>query len=201
LADQPCSAPAAGGAGWALAGGSGRALAAAARAALEGPDDAPGDAAVAGARGAAGTTAEGLGGAGAVACAGAATAVTPRNAGTVVVGPHRATCPKERVSHSTARELLPGRHQRAPVAKKKTWMAIQRVRKNRCATTMPRQRAAISLQIPAMSEATASTAPATPSQNPVSGSGPPGGADDGGTGGCGTNATVSAPQNCGGILI
>jgi hypothetical protein len=95
-----------------------------------------------------------------------------------------------------------GTHQCAPVAKKKTWMAIQRVRKKRWATTMPRQRAAISLQIPAMTEAMASAAAATPSQNPLSGAGSPGGcADDGGTGGCGTNATVFALRIGGGILI
>jgi hypothetical protein len=80
-------------------------------------------------------------------------------------------------------------------------MAIQRVRKKRWATTMPRQRAAISLQIPATTEAMASVAAATPSQNPLGGAGPPGGsADDGGTGGCGTNATVLALR-IGGILI
>jgi hypothetical protein len=94
-----------------------------------------------------------------------------------------------------------GRHQWAPVAKKKTWMANQRVRKKRWATTMPRQRAAISLQIPAMTEATASTAAATPNQNPLSGAGPPSGADDGGTGGCGTNATVFALRIGGSILF
>jgi len=119
-------------------------------------------------------------------------AVVPRNTDTGGAGPHRATCPKDRVSHSATLELLLGRHQRAPVAKKKTWMASQRVRKKRWATTMPRQRAAISLQIAAMTEATASTGPATPSQNSLSGGGPAGGADDGGTGGCGTNATVFA---------
>jgi hypothetical protein len=86
---------------------------------------------------------------------------------------------------------LLGRHQRAPVAKKKTWIAIQRVRKKRWATTIPRHRAAISLQIAAMTEATASTAAATPSQNALGGAGSPGsGADDGDTGGCGSNATV-----------
>jgi hypothetical protein len=58
---------------------------------------------------------------------------------------------------------------------------------------MPRQRAAISLQIASMTEATASAAAATPSQNPLGGAGSTGGADDGGTGGCGTNATVFCP--------
>jgi hypothetical protein len=95
-----------------------------------------------------------------------------------------------------------GTHQCAPVAKKKTWIANQRVRKKRWATTMPRQRAAISLQIPATTEATASAAAATPSQNPLGGACPPGGgADEGSTGGCGTNATVLALRIGGGIRI
>jgi hypothetical protein len=58
------------------------------------------------------------------------------------------------------------------------------------------------LQIAAMTEATASAAAATPSQNPLGGAGTSvGGADDGGIGGCGTSATVFAPQNYGDILI
>lgn len=65
---------------------------------------------------------------------------------------------------------------------------------------MPRQRAAISLQSVAIAAAMARTPAATPSQNSLGGAGAPDG-DDGGTGDCGTNATVSALQNCGGILI
>jgi hypothetical protein len=84
-------------------------------------------------------------------------------------------------------ELLLGRHQWAPVAKKKTWMASQRVRKKKWAITMPRQRAAISLQIDATTEATASAAAVRPSPNPPSGAGPPGGPNECGTGGCGVS--------------
>jgi hypothetical protein len=55
---------------------------------------------------------------------------------------------------------------------------------------MPRQRAAISLQNAEITEAMARTAAAMPSQNPLCGAGP--GGDNGGSGGCGTNATVLA---------
>jgi hypothetical protein len=139
----------------------------------------------------------GLGGAaGAGVGAAAAAAVAPWN-DTDIAGPHWATCAKDRVSHSTNLELLLGTHQCAPVAKKKTWMAIQRVRKKRWATTMPRQRAAISRKSAPRTDAAASAVAATPSQNPLSGAGPPGGGEDGGSGGCGTNATAFAPHNCG----
>jgi tRNA threonylcarbamoyladenosine modification (KEOPS) complex Pcc1 subunit len=66
-------------------------------------------------------------------------------------------------------------------------MASQRVRKKRWAITMPRQRAAISLQIAATSEATARAAAAMPSPNPLIGAGPPGGPNECGTGGCGAS--------------
>jgi hypothetical protein len=53
--------------------------------------------------------------------AGAATAIDPWNADDPCrIGPHRATCEKDLVIHSRNLELLPGRHQYAPVAKKKT---------------------------------------------------------------------------------
>jgi len=126
--------------------------------------------------------------------AGAATGVAPWNTGGATAGPHRATCVNDIVSHRENRELSLGRHQWAPVAKKNTCMAIHRVRKNKWATTIPRQRAAISLQIPVTTEATARTAVATPSQNPLTGAGrPPGGVDDGGAGGCGSSAKALSP--------
>jgi hypothetical protein len=66
---------------------------------------------------------------------------------------------------------------------------------------MPRHRAVISLKSAAMPAATASTAAAMPSQNPLSGSGLPGGGEADGAGGCGTNATVFPSRNYAGILI
>src|SRR5215467_1632783 len=77
-------------------------------------------------------------------------------------------------------------------------MAIQRVRKKRWAITMPRQRAAISLQIVATREATARAAAAMP--RPPGGAGPPGGPNKCGTGGRGASDKL-LPQNCGGILF
>ncbi len=142
-------------------------------------------------------------GIGAGAGTGAAAAAEELNAdGTGGAGAQRATRPKDRVSHSTNLELSPARHQWAPVAKKKTWIAIHSVRKNRWATTMPRHRAAISLQSAAIPAATASTAAAMPNQNPLSGACPPrGGEGDGIGGGCGTNATVLPSRNYARILV
>ncbi|MBO0751110.1 MAG: hypothetical protein J2P53_03300, partial [Bradyrhizobiaceae bacterium] len=121
-----------------------------------------------------------------------ATAAEPAN-GDDGTGQQWATRVKDMVNHWTSLEPLGGTHQYAPVAKKNTWTASQRVRKNRWATTTPRQRAAISRQKAETAATTARTAAATPSQNPL-GARPPGGDSGGigGTGGWGTNATVLA---------
>jgi hypothetical protein len=82
-----------------------------------------------------------------------------------------------------------GRHQYAPVAKKKTWMAIQRVRKNRWAITMPRHRFAISLTIVPSMDTTNNTAAARVTSNPL-GAGAGCCSKNCGTGGCGGRATA-----------
>jgi len=113
---------------------------------------------------------------------------------TETAGPHRDICGKSFENHPTKFEFSLGRHQYAPVAKKKTWMASQRVRKKMCASTIPRHRAAICLSAPSMTPKTSAAAATISVHNPRRGSGWTGGSKNCGTGGCGLNATA-APQD------
>ena len=89
---------------------------------------------------------------------------------TETVGPHRDICGKSFENHPANFEFSPGRHQYAPVAKKKTWMASQRVRKKMCASTIPRHRAAICLSTPSMTPKNSAAAATTSVHNPRRGS-------------------------------
>jgi hypothetical protein len=113
---------------------------------------------------------------------------------TETVGPHRDICGNNFENHSTNFELSLGRHQYAPVAKKKTWTASQSVRKKMCVSTMPRHRAAICLNISPIAAKTSKAAASIPVHNPRKGSGAAGGSKNCGTGGCGLSATA-APQD------
>jgi hypothetical protein len=113
---------------------------------------------------------------------------------TETAGPQRDICGKSFENHPTNFEFSLGRHQYAPVAKKKTWMASQRVRKKMCASTIPRHRAAICLSAPSMTPKTSAAAATTSVHNPRRGSGWTGGSKNCGTDGCGLNATA-APQD------
>jgi hypothetical protein len=119
---------------------------------------------------------------------------------TATAGPHRDIDGRSFENHSTNFELSLGRHQFAPVAKKKTWIASQRVRKKMCASTIPRHRAAICLSTPSMTPKTSAAAATTSVHNPRRGSRWTGGSKNCGIDGCGLNATA-APQDCGRIYI
>lgn len=110
------------------------------------------------------------------------------------VGMHRDIWGKYFENASTHFGLSLGKHQYAPVAKKKTWMASQRVRKKICVSTIPRHRAAISLNTPPMKATTIKAIAAAPVHNPPRGTGSTGGSKNRGAGGCGLNAT-DAPQD------
>lgn len=151
------------------------------------PADAGPDAPADGAGGEGGTEAGGLGG------PGAANATEACNAGELsdtTTGPHRAICGKYFANHSVNFEPPVGKHQYAPVAKKNTCNASQRVRKKRWRSTIPRQRAAISVNIAPMKAAIPRAKVPRPTQNPLSGAGPPGGSKNCGIDGCGLKATA-----------
>jgi hypothetical protein len=109
-------------------------------------------------------------------------------------GPHLETWGKSFENHSANLELSLGKHQYAPDAKKKTWTASQRVRKKMCASTIPRHRAAISLNTLPSAVKINKAAANTPVHSRRRGSGVAGGSKncgtDCGTGGCGLNATA-----------
>jgi hypothetical protein len=109
-------------------------------------------------------------------------------------GPHFETSGKYFENHSTSLEPSLGKHQYAPDAKKKTWTASQRVRKKMCASTIPRHRAAISLNTVPSAAKIKNAAAKTAVPNRRRGSGAAGGSKncgtDCGTGGCGLNATA-----------
>jgi hypothetical protein len=113
---------------------------------------------------------------------------------TETAGPHRDICGSNFENHPTNLEFSLGRHQYAPVAKKKTWMANQRVRKKMCASTIPRHRAAICFSAPSMTPKTRAAAATISVHNPRRGSGWTGGSKNCGSDGCGLNATA-APQD------
>jgi len=113
---------------------------------------------------------------------------------TEIVGPQRGICGKYLENHSTNFEPSLGKHQYAPVVKKKTWTASHRVRKKMCASTIPRHRAAIWVNTSPINPKTSKAAATTPVHNPRRGSGWTGGSKNCGAGGCGLNATA-APQD------
>jgi len=113
---------------------------------------------------------------------------------TEIVGPHRDICGKYFESKSANFEPSLGKHQYAPVAKKKTWMASHKVRKKMCVSTIPRHRAAICVNSSPINPKISKAAATAPVHNPRRGSGWTGGSKKCGTGGCGLSATA-APQD------
>jgi hypothetical protein len=112
---------------------------------------------------------------------------------TETAGPQRDICGKSFENHPVNFEFSLGRHQYAPVAKKKTWMASQRVRKKMCASTIPRHRAAICFSASSITLKTSAAAATISVHSPRRGCWT-GGSKNCGTDGCGLNATA-APQD------